>query len=137
MPRKPPTDRISASTDWFFIAMSVISPTVSFFWLVTERPLSLDENISSLDTVENLASAGAVPVVLCSSAAKAGVASTASDAAISANFFILSSSEAIVLLLNARMERLFPSEIEMESGCRALRLVVEQPKQRLRRILRT
>src|SRR5581483_10276032 len=135
MPRKPPTDRIRASTDWFFIAISVISPMVSFFWLVTERPFSLDENISSLETVENLASAGALPVVLCSSAAKAGLASTASDAAMSANFFILSSSEAIVLLLNARTERLFLWEIEIALRCRA-GLVVEQPEQRRRRILR-
>src|ERR1700749_5025947 len=115
--------------------MSVISPTVSSFWLVTERPLILDENISSLETVENLASAGAVPVVLCSSAAKAGLASTAREAAISANFFILSSSEAIVLLLNARMERLFPRKIGFASG-RCAGLVVEEPEQRFCRILR-
>src|ERR1700759_3083163 len=137
MPRKPPTDRISASTALLFIAISVISPTVSFFWLVTDRPFSLDENISSLDTVENLASAGALPVVLWSSAANTGLASTASDAAISANFFILSSSEAIVLLLNARMEQWFRVRIDFVSGCCALRLVIEQPKQRRCRILRT
>jgi hypothetical protein len=59
--------------------------------LVIERPFSLDENISSLDTVENLASAGAVPVVTLEFSAKAGLASNATDAAISANFFILSS----------------------------------------------
>src|ERR1700742_282848 len=135
MPRKPPTDRISASIDVFFIAISVISPTVSSFWLVTERPLIFDENISSLATVENLASAGAVPVVLWSSAAKAGLASTASDAAISTNFFIVSSSEAIVLLPNARTEHLFRWRIEVMSG-RCAGLVVEQPEQRVCRILR-
>src|ERR1700749_260560 len=104
--------------------MSVISPTVSSFWLVTERPLILDENISSLATVENLASAGAVPVVLWSSAAKAGLASTAREAAISANFVIVSSSEAIVLLPNARTEHLFLREVEFASG-RSAGLVVE------------
>src|ERR1700760_940948 len=137
MPRNPPTDRINASTALLFIAISVISPTVSSFWLVTDRPFSLDENISSLDTVENLASAGALPVVLWSSAANTGLASTASDAAISANFFILSSREAIVLLLNARMEQWFRARIDFASGCGALRLVVEQTKQRLCRIVRT
>src|ERR1700761_9585271 len=136
MPRNPPTDRISASTAVFFIAISVISPTVSFFWLVTERPFSLDVNISSLATVENFASAGAVPVVLWSSAANTGLASTASDVAISANFFIVSSSEAIVLLLNARTEQLFRWKIEVTSGSCA-GLVVEQPEQRLGRILWT
>src|SRR5579884_800060 len=125
MPRKPPTDRISASTDWPFMAMSEISPTVSFFWFVTDRPLILEENISSLPTDWNLASAGALPVVLCSSAAKAGVASTASEAAINTNFFILSSSEAVVLLHNAKTEHWFPrnrqSRLRMPraSRCRA------------------
>jgi hypothetical protein len=33
MPRKPPTDRISASTWLPLMAMSVISPTDSSFWL--------------------------------------------------------------------------------------------------------
>src|SRR5262245_42894663 len=52
------------------------------------RPFSFDENISSLDTVENFASAGAAPVDLASSA-QAGAASTASEAVISAIFFIV------------------------------------------------
>src|SRR5437588_611329 len=47
---------------------------------------------ASLDTVENLASAGALPVVFASSA-KTGLARTASEAAIKANFFMSSSSE--------------------------------------------
>src|ERR1700760_1652235 len=107
MPRKPPTDRISASISWFLIARSVISPTVSSFWLVTERPLIFDENISSFATVEYLASAGAVPVVVfLAFSAKTGLARIASEAVISAIFFILSSSEALSLI-NAALEQWF------------------------------
>src|SRR5258705_9090902 len=69
------------------MAMAVISPTASSFWLWTLRPFNFEENISSFDTVENLASAGAVPTVLASSA-NTGLASMASDAAIVAIFFM-------------------------------------------------
>src|ERR1700760_4959123 len=136
MPRKPPTDRISASTSWFLIARSVISPTVSSFWLVTERPLSFDENISSLATDEYLASAGAVPVVvLAVSAAKTGLARTASDAATSAIFFILSSSEAL-LFVNAASEQMFLRRIANASGRCTLPVVVEPRQQGRRRVAR-
>src|ERR1700704_4188824 len=88
------------------MARSVISPIVSSFWLWTLSPFSFGENISSFDTGENLASAGAVPVVLASSA-KTGLASKASDAASSAIFFIVSSSIAELQFYNARSEQTF------------------------------
>src|SRR6476620_3639165 len=104
MPRKPPTDRISASIWLFLMAMSVISPTDSSFWLYTFRPFIFDENISSFETVENFASAGAVPTVLAS-CANAGLASMASEAVISAIFFILSSSAELILDNAGQQER--------------------------------
>src|SRR6185312_16404895 len=84
--------------------MSVISPTVSSFWLVTFRPFSLELNISSFDTVENFASAGAVPVVF-DSWARTGVARIARDAAINANFFI--GSPPLLMDDNAKLEQTF------------------------------
>jgi hypothetical protein len=66
-------------------------------------PFSFEENISSFDTVENLASAGAVPVVVVflASSANAGVARMASAAAVNTSFFMLFSSSAEVLIYNA------------------------------------
>jgi hypothetical protein len=75
--------------------------------LVTLKPFSFELNISSFDTVENFASAGALPVVL-DSWAKTGLASTASEAAINAILFIISFSFiAELLLYNARREQTF------------------------------
>jgi hypothetical protein len=66
--------------------------------------LTLELNISSFETVENLASAGAAPVVLASSA-NTGVAKTARAAVINAIFFIIVfSSIAELTIDNARME---------------------------------
>src|ERR1700730_3865148 len=132
MPRKPPTERISASISWFLIAMSVISPTVSSFWLVTLRPFSLELNISSLETVENLASGDALPTVLLSWA-RTGVARIASDAAINAIFFIGSSSIAYVND-NARRERTFRDLNPEPLRRSATAFVVETGEQRLHRI---
>jgi hypothetical protein len=70
------------------------------------RPFSFEENISSFDTVENLASAGAAPTVLLFSA-KAGPASRASEVAINTIFFMLSSN-AKSMPDNARLEEKFP-----------------------------
>src|SRR5882757_8980657 len=135
MPRNPPTDRISASIWLPLMAMSVISPTASSFWLWTLRPFNFEENISSFDTVENLASAGAVPVVLASSA-KTGLASKASDAASSAIFFIVSSSIAELQLYNARPKQTFRDLIGEHSGCDAAGFVGKPRQQRLCRVRR-
>src|ERR1700729_1604770 len=69
------------------------------------RPLSFEENISSFDTVEYFASAGALPNGL-GAWANAGDARTASDAVISAIFFNLSSS-VDVMIYNAGCQMLF------------------------------
>src|SRR5664279_4336332 len=110
MPRNPPTERISASTWLFLIAKSAISPTDWSFWLWTLRPFSFELRISSFGTVENLASAGAVPVVLASSA-NAGLASKATDTAIMVRVF-MTSSMAELLLYNARREPKFQDFLE-------------------------
>src|SRR2546423_5211259 len=94
-------------------------------------PFSLELNISSFETVENLASAGAVPVVLASSA-NTGLASSASEAVSSASFFMFSSS-AFSRDYNARRKRLFRRKLLRR---RALRVVGQPRQQRFRRILR-
>src|SRR5690242_10517394 len=97
-------------------------------------PFSFEENISSFETVENLASAGAAPTVLASSA-NTGLASKASDAVINAIFFI-SSSSAELLLFNAALQRMFRLKKLEHLRRGAMRLFVEPRQQRLRGILR-
>src|SRR5947208_7065827 len=94
-------------------------------------PFSLQLNISSFETVENLASAGAVPVVLASSA-NTGLASSASEAVSSAIFFMFSSS-ALSHDYNARRGTVVPRE---RLRCGALCFLGEPRQQRFRRIVR-
>src|ERR1700719_694023 len=116
------------------MARSVISPTDSSFWFWMVSPFSFEENISSLETVENLASAGALPVVLALSA-MAGLARIASDAAINAIFFMFSSS-AELPIYNERTERLCRSIRGRLSGRCAMGVLIKPRQQRLRRVAR-
>src|SRR4029078_8684430 len=93
-----------------------------------------DENISSFDTVENLASAGALPTVLASSA-KAGLASRASEAVISTNLFMLSSS-AKSFHRQCRTGGDVPSDRAENLRRGGVRLFVEPRSQRLGGIIR-